>query len=139
MNSSGKKNIVVGLSILVGFMLYGFILIYLRDFAPGKEEWVANSMNGDHFEAKLAHVHGNLFAVLNIVIGYLLLRLPVDEFSAKWVSWTALAGLAMPIGILSELLLGLPPYLVLAGGVSMVISVAWLAVAIARANLNALP
>lgn len=136
MNGSGKANIVVGLLILAGFMLYGFILIYLRDFAPGKEEWVANSLVGDHFEAKLAHVHGNLFAVLNVMIGYLLLRLPVAKFSAKWISWTGLLGLAMPIGILSELLLGLPPYLVLAGGISMVISIAWLAIALARANLT---
>ena len=137
MNGSGKANIVVGLLILAGFMLYGFILIYLRDFAPGKEEWVANSLVGDHFEAKLAHVHGNLFAVLNVMIGYLLLRLPVAKFSAKWISWTGLLGLAMPIGILSELLLGLPPYLVLAGGISMVISIAWLAIALARTNLAA--
>ncbi len=136
MNGSGKLNIVVGLSILASFMLYGFILIYLRDFAPGKEEWVANSLIGDHFEAKLAHVHGNLFAVLNIMIGYLLLKLPVGRVSAKWISWTGLLGLAMPVGILSELVLGLPPYLVLAGGISMVISVAWLAVGIARANLT---
>lgn len=132
----GKANIVTGLLVLSGFMLYGFILIYLRDFAPSKEEWVANSLSGDHFEAKLAHVHGNLFAVLNIMIGYLLLRLPVGRVSAKWISWTGLLGLAMPIGILSELLLGLPPYLVLAGGVSMVISVAWLGIALARSKLT---
>lgn len=136
MNSTGKANIVFGLLILAGFMLYGFVLIYLRDFAPGKEEWVLNSLSGDHFEAKLAHVHGNLFALLNIMIGYLLIRLPVPKSSAKWISWTGLFGIAMPIGILSELLLGLPPYLVLAGGISMVISVAWLGIALARINLS---
>lgn len=30
----GKKNIVIGLFAMAGFMLYGFLLIYLRDFAP---------------------------------------------------------------------------------------------------------
>jgi hypothetical protein len=24
------------------FMAYGFLLIYLRDFAPGKEQWIAD-------------------------------------------------------------------------------------------------
>lgn len=35
--SHGKINIVTGLLFLAAFMLYGFVLIYLRDFAPGKE------------------------------------------------------------------------------------------------------
>jgi hypothetical protein len=56
------------------FMAYGFLLIYLRDFAPGKEEWANSYSIGKHFETRLAHVHGNLFAFLNILIGYLLLR-----------------------------------------------------------------
>jgi len=44
--TEGKKNIVVGLMMLAGFMLYGFVLIYLRDFAPGKEQWIANHAVG---------------------------------------------------------------------------------------------
>jgi hypothetical protein len=36
-NSVGKLNIAVGLSVMAGFMVYGFVLIYLRDFSPAKE------------------------------------------------------------------------------------------------------
>jgi hypothetical protein len=118
-------------------MAYGFLLIYLRDFAPGKEAWIAQYSTGTHFESRLAHVHGNLFAFLNVMIGYLLLRLPVPAASARWVSWLALIGMLMPIGILTEVLFGLTPVLVLAGGVAMVLSVAWLGIAIGRLRLAA--
>lgn len=121
----GKKNIVAGFLFLTGFMVYGFILIYLRDFAPGKEEWIADYAVGTHFESRLAHVHGNLFAFLNIVVGYLLLRLPIAPDSAKAISWLSLAGMLMPLGILAEVVFGLPPALVLVGGISMVAAMAW--------------
>ncbi len=61
----GKNNIATGFLVMGLFMAYGFFLIYLRDFAPGKEEWVNNYSSGKHFETRLAHVHGNLFAFLN--------------------------------------------------------------------------
>ena len=73
----GKKNLAAGFLFLAAFMVYGFVLIYLRDFAPGKEAWIAQYSMGKHFESRLAHVHGNLFAFINIVVGYLLLRLPI--------------------------------------------------------------
>ncbi len=136
MTNYGKKNIVGGLLFLASFMLYGFFLIYMRDFAPGKEEWIANANDGLHFQSRLAHVHGNLFAFLNIMIGYLLLKLPISEFSAKWISIIALLGMLMPIGILAELLFGLPFYLVLVGAISIIVSVVWLGIAIARAKLS---
>ena len=75
----GKWNIAAGFLFLAGFMVYGFILIYLRDFAPDKEKWIADYAVGKLFEARLAHVHGNLFAFLNVVIGYLLLKLQVGN------------------------------------------------------------
>ena len=37
---NGKNNIAIGFLTMGLFMAYGFLLIYLRDFAPGKEEWV---------------------------------------------------------------------------------------------------
>ncbi|MEQ1923635.1 MAG: ABC transporter permease, partial [Pyrinomonadaceae bacterium] len=58
---------------------------------------------GAHFESRLAHVHGNLFAFLNIVVGYLLVRLPLGKLSAQWISWLTLAGMLMPLGILAEM------------------------------------
>lgn len=128
----GKVNISAGLLFLAGFMLFGFVLIYLRDFAPGKEQWIAEYSVGTHFESRLAHVHGNLFAFLNIVIGYLLLRLPLPETTSRWVSRLSLAGMLMPVGILAEVLLGAPPIFVLIGGIAMVVAVGWLGVAVAQ-------
>lgn len=130
----GKKNIVLGLFFLAGFMIYGFVLIYLRDFAPDKAQWITEYSSGKHFEARLAHVHGNLFAFLNIMIGYLILQLPVSAISAKWVSWLGLAGMLMPLGIVAEFSLGAPPIFVLGGGIAMIASIAWLGVAVARAR-----
>ena len=127
-----KLNISAGLLFMAGFMLYGFVLVYLRDFGPGKEQWIAEYSTGKHFESRLAHVHGNLFAFMNIVIGYLLLRLPLRGQTARWVGGLALFGMLMPLGILAEVLLGAPPALVLLGGVSMVGAVALLGVAVAR-------
>ncbi len=131
-NSIGKLNIAVGLSILTSFMIYGFYLIYMRDFSAGKEAWVAASHTGDHFEAKLAHVHGNLFSIINIIYGYLLLKLAIPETYAKWVSRLAIAGLLMPIGIFAELYLGLPFYLVLVGAISIILATILLAIGVMK-------
>ena len=128
----GKANIAAGLLFMAGFMVFGFVLIYLRDFAPGKERWIAEYAVGKHFESRLAHVHGNLFAFLNIVVGYLLLQLPLHRTTGKWVSWLALSGMLMPVGILAEVLVGAPPIFVLIGATSMVVAIAWLGVAVAR-------
>lgn len=126
----GKNNIAIGFLTMGAFMAYGFLLIYLRDFAPGKEEWVASYSSGKHFETRLAHVHGNLFAFLNILIGYLLLHfLQSNLTNAKTISWLALIGLLMPIGILAEVYLGASPIFVLIGAIAMTASVLWLGVA----------
>ncbi len=123
---NGKNNIAIGFLTMGFFMAYGFLLIYLRDFAPGKEEWVNSYSIGKHFETRLAHVHGNLFAFLNILIGYLLLRFNDKLKNVKTISWLALTGLLMPLGILSEVYFGLPPVLVLVGAIAMTVSVVWL-------------
>lgn len=108
------------------FMAYGFLLIYLRDVAPDKEEWINSFGVGKHYEVLLAHVHGNLFAFLNILIGYLLLRFNDKLNHIKAISWLALIGLLMPIGILTKVYLGLPPILVPIGAIAMTVSVLWL-------------
>ena len=110
------------------FMAYGFLLIYLRDFAPGKVEWANSYSMGIHFETRLAHVHGNLFAFLNILIGYLLLRFSDKLKNVKAISWLALTGLLMPLGILSEVYFGLLPVLVLIGAITITVSVVWLGI-----------
>ena len=110
------------------FMAYGFLLIYLLDFAQGKVEWANSYSMGIHFETRLAHVHGNLFAFLNILIGYLLLRFSDKLKNVKAISWLALTGLLMPLGILSEVYFGLPPVLVLIGAITITVSVVWLGI-----------
>ena len=128
----GKWNIGVGLWVMASFMIYGFVLIYLRDFAPGKEAWIESYSTGAHFEARLAHVHGNLFSLLNIVFGFLLMKLQLKDNLARWASWLALAGLLMPLGILGEVYLGLPYYFVLVGGLSIFTATVLLGVAVVQ-------
>lgn len=126
---NGKNNIAIGFLTMGAFMAYGFLLIYLRDFAPGKEEWVNSYSVGKHFESRLAHVHGNLFAFLNILIGYLLLHFQTKIDNTKIISGLALTGLLMPIGILAEVYFGAPPVFVLIGAIAMTASVVWLGIA----------
>lgn len=125
---TGKNNIAIGFLTMGFFMAYGFLLIYLRDFAPDKEAWANSYSIGKHFESRLAHVHGNLFAFLNILMGYLLLHFKDKLAHVKTISWLALTGLLMPLGILSEVYLGLPPVLVLVGAITMTVSVVWLGI-----------
>lgn len=130
--ASGRWNLSVGLLGLAAFMIYGFILIYLRDFAPGAEQWAADYGIGRHFESRLAHVHGALFSLLNVVMGVTLAQLHVSSRARAAISALALAGLLMPLGIVAELLLGAPPYLVLVGALSILVSFAWAGVAAIR-------
>lgn len=130
----GKKNISTGLLVLASFMLYGFALIYMRDFAPNKVEWIANSHTGTHFESRLAHVHGNLFALLNIILGYLLLKLNIKEKSKKWISILLLIAFLMPLGIVAEFTLGVPPIFVLIGAISAVTAVSWFGIEVYKSD-----
>ena len=128
----GLINIRTGLWVMSGFMLYGFYLIYARDFAPDKAAWIAGASDGPHFEARMAHVHGNLFSLLNIVFGLVLMNVKIPETLGKWASRAALGGLLMPLGILGELYLGLPPYLVIVGGISILSAALLLALGVSR-------
>lgn len=132
----GKNNIAIGFLVIGLFMAYGFLLIYLRDFAPGKEEWINSYSIGKHFETRLAHVHGNLFAFLNILIGYLLLHFKNRLKNTTAISWLGLIGLLMPIGILLEVYLGAPPVFVLIGAISMTVSVIWLGISFYKMKLE---
>ena len=129
-NSIGRVNLSIGLLVMTGFMVYGFLLIYMRDFHPNKDAWIAASDMGMHFKARIAHVHGNLFSILNIIFGYLLLTLPISSKIAKGVSILALLGILMPIGILAEAYLNAPFYLVLVGAISIILATITLAIGI---------
>jgi hypothetical protein len=61
-------------------------------------------------------------------MGYLLLHFDSKLKNTKTISWLALTGLLMPIGILTEVYFGLPPALVLIGAIAMTVSVVWLGV-----------
>lgn len=121
---SGKYNVGVGLLTMALFMLYGFVLIYLRDFAPGKEAWIADYGIGKHFESRLAHVHGNLFAFLNVMLGFVIPRLVAGSAARRTAAVLGLVGLLMPVGILGEVYLGTSPIFVLVGAASMTASIA---------------
>lgn len=132
---NGQHNLLAGFAFLAAFMAYGFVLIYLRDFAPDKAAWIAAYASGKHFESRLAHVHGNLFAELNVLIGLVLPRLDVPGKVRRVVAWLGLAGMLMPLGIFLEVYFGAPPLLVLLGGVSMLAAMVVLSACIARHGL----
>ena len=71
-------------------------------------------------------------ALLNIVFGFLLMKLQLKDNLAKWASWLALAGLLMPLGILGEVYLGLSYYLVLVGGLSIFLATVLLGVVVVQ-------
>ena len=122
---TGRYNVGVGLLVMAGFMLYGFLLIYLRDFAPDRAAWVASYSVGKHFEARLAHVHGALFSLLNLALGFVLAKLSAAGDRARTAAAAlGLGGLLMPAGILGEVYLGLSPVFVLLGAIAMTASVA---------------
>jgi hypothetical protein len=121
---TGRYNVGVGLLVMAGFMAYGFVLIYLRDFHPDKEAWIASYSVGKHFEVRLAHVHGALFSLLNLALGFVLARLgTAPKAQAQAAAVLGLLGLLMPTGILAEVYLGLSPVLVLVGALCMTASV----------------
>lgn len=128
----GRKNLIAGFWVMATFMFLGFILVYLRDFAPGAQEWAAQYATGKHFETRLAHVHGTLFGFLNIVIGYLLYQIRICRKGARVISISALLGMLMPFGILGEVLLGTSPIFVLIGAASMTFSMLFFGFAIFR-------
>ena len=137
--SSGRWNLSIGLLGLAAFMVYGFVLIYLRDFAPGAEQWAADYGIGKHFEARLAHVHGALFSLLNLAMGLVIGRLQIGERGRAGIAGLTLAGLLMPLGIVAELLLGAPPYLVLVGALAILVAFSWAGLVALRGPLAPAP
>lgn len=129
---NGKFNIAIGFLSMGLFMLYGFLLIWLRDFAGGQLAFEKIHLGAKHFELRLAHVHGNLFAFLNIVIGFMLLQFGNRLPHSRGISRLSMAGLLMPLGILTEIYFGVWPVLVLIGAACMTASVIWLGIAFLR-------
>lgn len=122
----GRKNVAWGFLFLALFMTVGFFLGYMHDLSPQREQWIDEYAIGTHFEIRMAHVHGGLFGLINVAVGVALLALPIPAPRARWISWLALAGMLMPIGILLHVLFAVPPVLVLLGGASMIVATLWL-------------
>lgn len=122
----GKKNVGWGFVFLGLFMAAGFVLGYMHDLAPQKEQWIAQYASGTHFEIRVAHAHGALFGLIDVAVGLALLGLPIPSSRARWISWLALAGLLMPIGVLLHALFAVPPLLVFLGGAAMIVATLWL-------------
>lgn len=128
----GRKNIGWGFLFLGVFMAIGFFLGYMHDLAPGKEQWLAQYASGTHFEIRIAHAHGALFGIINIATGFALLRLPISAGQARWISWLALAGVLMPIGVVLHALFGVVPVLVFLGGAALIVATLWTSWAVFR-------
>ena len=128
----GRKNIAGGFLFLAVFMATGFFLGYMHDLAPNKEQWIAQYAAGTHFEIRIAHVHGSLFGLINVAAGFLLMKFAVPAGQARWISWLALAGLLMPIGIILHALFAVPPVLVFIGGAAMIVATLWMGLAAFR-------
>jgi hypothetical protein len=130
---AGKNNVAWGFIFLAVFMAAGFFLGYMHDLAPDKDAWIAQYAAGRHFELRLAHVHGSLFGLINVVLGVALAKLPLPAGQARAISWLGLAGILMPVGIVGHVLLGVPPLLVLVGGICMIAATLWAGIAAFRA------
>ncbi|MCL4773883.1 MAG: hypothetical protein KJZ98_08060 [Burkholderiaceae bacterium] len=122
----GRKNVGWGFVFLGLFMAAGLFLGYMHDVAPQREQWIAQYASGTHFESRMAHAHGGLFGLINVAVGLALAALPIPASRARGISWLALAGLLMPIGIFLHLLFGVPPVLVFIGGAAMIVATLWL-------------
>lgn len=85
-----------------------------------------------HFEGRLTRAHGNLFSLLRFVFGALTPWVLGLQRRARWISFLALAGLLMPIGILSEIYFGLSSVLVVVGTVSILVTTAVFALELDR-------
>jgi hypothetical protein len=54
------------------------------------------------------------------------MRFPVPARQARAISWLALAGLLLPVGMIAHALFAVPPVLVLVGGIAMIIATLWM-------------
>lgn len=91
---TGKKNMVFGFFYFVLTLGLG---MYLSNKMGSGPEWLASSQ---HKALKAAHVHGNVEALLNVIIGYLLCRLTLDSWIAKAASALLIIGAVFHSGML---------------------------------------
>lgn len=125
----GKKNIVFGLFYLVLTLALG---MYLSNrLGAGDPEWLAGKVRA---VLRAGHGHGNLEALLNIVLGYLLVRLAIQPSLAKAASILLIVGALFHSGMLYLAGLGVQQAAMLTpvGAVSLLLAVLLIGVGVLR-------
>ncbi|MEW6314717.1 MAG: hypothetical protein AB1513_11880 [Pseudomonadota bacterium] len=89
----GKKNMVFGFAYFITTLLLGIYMVVMEE-NPGFEGSEAEEM------MRVAHAHGNLESVLNIIIGYLLCRLAIGSGLAQTISILLLVGAVFHSGMI---------------------------------------
>jgi len=118
-------NVVVGLALLVVFMLSGFLLVFLHDTAAGQA--IVERIGEENYHLLVvAHTHGNMFALINVIVGLVVSHFGLQGGTVRWASILALLGFLMPVGIFLKVFVGFPPPLILLGDLSMLSAVALL-------------
>lgn len=95
---TGKKNMAFGFFYFLTTLGLGMFLASKFQLPP--EELGKWLQSPQHALLKAAHAHGNLESALNILLGYLLCRLALDEWIAKSVSWLLIIGALFHSGML---------------------------------------
>lgn len=114
----GKKNMVFGFFYFVLTMGLG---MYLALKAGSSHE---QTVITQHEMLHMAHVHGNVEALLNVILGYLICRLALNSGIAKAVSVLLLIGMVFHSGMLylGGLGVGFAAFLVPVGTVALMVS-----------------
>ncbi len=94
----GRKNMAFGFFYFLTTLGLGMFLASKFSLPPAElAQWMRSPQHG---VLKAAHAHGNLESVLNILIGYLLCRLALDEWIARAASWLLIIGALFHSGML---------------------------------------
>ena len=128
----GKKNMAFGFFYFLTTLGLGMFLASKFSLPPAElGKWLQSPQHGI---LKAAHAHGNLESVLNIVIGYLLCRLALEEWIAKTVSWLLIIGALFHSGMLylAGLGVGVAGKLTPIGAISLVLVMLLMGVGVLR-------
>ncbi len=91
----GKKNMAFGFFYFV--LTLGLGMFLASKLGSGDQAWMESQGRA---VLRAAHAHGNLEALLNIVVGYIISRLAFDAWLAKTVSVLLIVGAVFHSGML---------------------------------------
>ena len=108
-----RKNLIVGMACVIVFMCLGAFLEMNH-----LTKWVGGMTRGMW---SLAHAHGTLFGVLNIIIGLLIINLKLDGKAMRIGSILAIVGvLVFPLGLFLDGINMKFEFIAPLGGLSMI-------------------